>query len=561
MSTFQSRTGRRLPAASRLAAALLAGVPLAGAGAARAAAFDVIVPSHVTIDTEGTTGIGYNGGWAWLVATSETLTAGDIEGMTASLVGDQPAVSPSARIFNAAQIGPLEPGEAAGRTVGVGGVGLGTLLEPGETRVWTDPFLNAGVNHPAGFTGAGTFTGTYEIGPDVATYTVEVTFAPGGEAGFDAVQRVSSVPWQALFVPLGQLDGGTASEAYAVSADGTCVVGNGSTIAVGQGFRWTAGDGMEGLGFLPGGELHGSMARGVSADGSVVAGSSAIPPCTQEVEFCYEAYRWTAAGGMVGLGQLPGGVSGSTGLGVSADGSVVVGSSDSPDGPQAFRWTSGGGMSGLGDLAGGTFSSVANDVSADGLVVVGRGRSDDGVEAFVWTPGLGMVGLGDLPGGEFHSDAVAVSADGETVVGDATSTAEHEAFRWTSRAGMAGLGVPAGSTRSFAGGVSGDGRTVVGFHEADFASRTAFVWDEAHGMRDVADVLTDLGVDLAGWTLREARDVTAVANDLVIVGVGRTPGGQTEAWLAVVPEPGPTVLGLGAVLALAAICSRRAPRP
>ncbi len=36
--------------------------------------------------------------------------------------------------------------------------------------------------------------------------------------------------------------------------------------------------------------------------------------------------------------------------GLSADGSVVVGVSNSASGTEAFRWTAGGGMVGLGDL-------------------------------------------------------------------------------------------------------------------------------------------------------------------------------------------------------------------
>jgi probable HAF family extracellular repeat protein len=60
---------------------------------------------------------------------------------------------------------------------------------------------------------------------------------------------------------------------------------------------------------------------------------------------------------------------------------------------------------GLGDLAGGSFSSFAIGVSADGSVVVGQGLSASGSEAFRWTSGTGMVGLGDLPGGLFFSSA------------------------------------------------------------------------------------------------------------------------------------------------------------
>ena len=72
---------------------------------------------------------------------------------------------------------------------------------------------------------------------------------------------------------------------------------------------------------------------------------------------------------MVGLGHLPGDTN-STATGVSADGSVIVGTSSSASGSQAFRWTAGSGMVGLGYLPGGTNSS-ATAVSGDGSVVVG----------------------------------------------------------------------------------------------------------------------------------------------------------------------------------------------
>ena len=55
-------------------------------------------------------------------------------------------------------------------------------------------------------------------------------------------------------------------------------------------------------------------------------------------------------------------------------------------------------MVGLGDLPGGTFISPAHGVSSDGSVVVGFSNSALGQEAFRWTSGGGMVGLGDLPG-------------------------------------------------------------------------------------------------------------------------------------------------------------------
>ncbi len=102
-----------------------------------------------------------------------------------------------------------------------------------------------------------------------------------------------------------------------------------------------------------------------------------------------------------GVGDLPGGAFGSRANGISADGSVVVGFGFSALGQEAFRWTAAGGMVGLGDLPGGDFQSIAKGASADGAVIVGYGESALGQEAFRWTEAGGMVGLGDLPGGSF----------------------------------------------------------------------------------------------------------------------------------------------------------------
>ena len=122
---------------------------------------------------------------------------------------------------------------------------------------------------------------------------------------------------------------------------------------------------FQGLGDLPGGEI-GSWAQGISADGLVVVGQSESLSASG-----HEAFRWTQAGGMVGLGDLPGGVFDSTARAVSADGAVVVGLSTSGSGTEAFRWTESGGMVGLGALSGDDFESVATGVSDDGSVVVG----------------------------------------------------------------------------------------------------------------------------------------------------------------------------------------------
>ncbi len=150
-------------------------------------------------------------------------------------------------------------------------------------------------------------------------------------------------------------------------------------------------------------------------------------------------------------GFLTGGSYFSQAFGVSADGTVVVGVSDSANGLEAFRWTQAGGMVGLGDLAGGSFISVANGVSADGTVVVGFSRNSTNEEAFRWVAnsnGTGgvMSGLGRL-GVVGNSYANGVSADGNVVVGHSYNGNSDEAFRWVANSNgtggtMTGLVIP-----------------------------------------------------------------------------------------------------------------------
>jgi probable HAF family extracellular repeat protein len=142
-----------------------------------------------------------------------------------------------------------------------------------------------------------------------------------------------------------------------------------------------------------------------------------------------------------------------------------------------------------------------------------------------------MVGLGDLPGGGFWSAAFGVSADGSVVVGRGVSDPNTEAFRWTSGGGMVGLGHLPGGSVSWAYAASADGSVVVGAGSS-VSGLTAFIWDSTNGIRNLKDVLTnDYGLDLTGWTLEEALDISD--DGLTIVGYGHNPSGDQEAWRAV----------------------------
>lgn len=335
----------------------------------------------------------------------------------------------------------------------------------------------------------------------------------------------------ASFIGLGGLPGGAGSgTAWAVSGDGTTVVGESFSASGVEAFRWTSGSGMQGLGDLPGGEFY-SRAFAVSADGQVVVGDSysGADPLSRE------AFQWTGSGGMVTLGDFTGGFVNSGANGVSADGSVIVGSGARPSIIEGFIWTMSGGLVGLGDLPGGVFQSVAYAVSADGTTVVGESYTAAGSKAFRWTGVGGMIDLGDLPGGLVRSKALAVSSDGSVVVGSSVAGQFFEAFRWNSGQGMVGLGsLEAVNGVSEAVAVSGDGKVVVGWSSlfANFSGRGAFIWDEQGGMRSLQTELKNVyGLNLTGWQLSGAVGISH--DGRTIVGNGFNSGsGVTEPWLA-----------------------------
>lgn len=332
-------------------------------------------------------------------------------------------------------------------------------------------------------------------------------------------------PREATFEGLGDLPGGNfESYANAVSADGSVVVGSGSSRNGVEAFRWVAahfgreGGVMTGLGDLPGGEFY-SVAEDVSADGRVVVGFSGHSgPLASE----FEAFRWEN-GTIASIGDLAGGEYQSIANAVSVDGSVVAGSSISDIGSEAFLWEDGVMI----DLELG--SSSASDLSVDASVVVGTRNS----RAFRWEDGMKME-LGTL-GGDW-SRAQAVSADGAVVVGDSESSdPQVEAFRWEDGA-MEGLGdLPGGLDQSFARGGSVDGSVVVGWSSAT-TSYEAFIWTAADGMRNLKNVLaTEYNLDMAGWTLTQANGISS--DGKVIVGNGTNPHGRTEAWRAFLGVP------------------------
>jgi probable HAF family extracellular repeat protein len=185
-----------------------------------------------------------------------------------------------------------------------------------------------------------------------------------------------------------------------------------------------------GLGIPPG--ASSSFASAISADGSVIVGST-----YDQFSELMTSVRWTRNGAIELLPPLPQYAS-SYATGVSADGSVVIGTSGKYGEERAFRWTLAGGTQDLGVLPGhGRSDAVA--VSGDGSVIVGSSSSYNNIydnRAVRWTTAGGIQDLGTLRESE-PSGATAISGDGSVVAGWSGSGA----FRWTLLGGMRAMDV------------------------------------------------------------------------------------------------------------------------
>jgi probable HAF family extracellular repeat protein len=200
--------------------------------------------------------------------------------------------------------------------------------------------------------------------------------------------------------------------------------------------RWNDAPGILSLGVLPTLTNCGLMRRGVVTDGAVAAGTCYSPDLKE-----YQGFHWTEASGMKALGLLPGYLRGDAEE-MTADGSVVVGVvKDAGGNTQVYRWTEATGMGGLGLLPGYPSTTLAYPfgMSADGSVIVGTAVGMGQKQAFRWTAATGIVALGFLPG-HTQSEASSVSADGSAVGGQTSSTSgEPSAVLWERGAAASNL--------------------------------------------------------------------------------------------------------------------------
>ncbi|RKX28844.1 MAG: hypothetical protein DRP71_16935, partial [Verrucomicrobia bacterium] len=298
----------------------------------------------------------------------------------------------------------------------------------------------------------------------------------------------------------------------AISTDGMMVAGRGTNASgLTEAFVAYLGDpvrerpSFQGLGDLKGG-VYESGASAISADGLTVVGYG---NSGNGIDSAREAFRWTAAEGMVGLGHFPGDFKRTEATDISADGDVVVGFGLSSvevsfgGGLQVFpvqrgfTWTSQTGLRVLRDDASPLLETAAMGVSENGRVAVGFREAlisdiyfeSQDIEATRWVDGGPAEGMGDFPEGFFSSLARDVSADGSVIVGAGSPLGfRQQAFRWTEAGGMVGLGyLNPGDRVSSGEAVTSDGSVVVGYSQDRTGLYRAYRWTEETGMAPLRD--------------------------------------------------------------------------
>lgn len=303
---------------------------------------------------------------------------------------------------------------------------------------------------------------------------------------------------------------------YAATNNGSTIVGyNGN--AYPSGFVWKP------TGSFP----LGNTASGVSEDGSVVVGWRDSGAKT-------EPFRWTSATGTVGLGLF--GNASTYAIGVSPDGQSVYGHAYAAGQTNFFSWTTGGGY-----VPTGTVVGNINGVSANGSVYIGSQYTYSGFVPFRYSTDTGYKQLGTL-GGYASALPYGISADSTSIVGmaspDATG-ANSRAVIWVSDSP---IDLQINSARAY--GVSGDGTLVSGYYDQD-GSQLAFIWDATNGARNLQSVLESRGLDLTGWTLSFANVVSADGTS--VFGYGLNPNGEYESFMAHTSVPLSQIAGGAAV--------------
>ncbi|MBN2525143.1 MAG: hypothetical protein JXR76_02035 [Deltaproteobacteria bacterium] len=361
----------------------------------------------------------------------------------------------------------------------------------------TNPCLNGGTCRAAG-----------------ATYSCECT---NGYAGSDCARII--------FRTIDRVSGTTGPcVARAISGNGTVVVGHcrstADTGAVSNAYRWENGVTTK----LPA-QTGSAAANDVDNHGIVVVGWTNTDTVPRLATWAGTQLDISCSRGVGNLGT--------TGEGISGDGRYLLGhisedmdlTSTDPSLSQEYvaYW----------DTVASTcepttvfrpiayMPTEAIGMSDDGSIVIGTDSEAGG--DFLWRKSSGSrILLPGFSGISSYGDAIGISGDGNVVVGRTGTLA----VRWINGEAPESLGFVGAAQAA-----NVDGSVIVGE-----AGGAPFIWTAVDGMVLLADALRDRGVDLSAWQLGPVTDISS--DGTVVVGDGIYEGGVTRAWIANLNETG-----------------------
>ena len=396
------------------------------------------------------------------------------------------------------------------------------------------------VSGPAQLDVSGTMLTVTGAGP------VEIEAYQGGNSAYlpaaPVFQYFTVIGSTALFEGLPDVPviTGTATRSNAVADGGLYSAGDGQSNFDVTALRWDALLGITNLN--PTGPPGFDSAFAISANGTMMAGRKLVSGTNS-------AFVYSDSAG-VNLLAPPSGDDSGEAHGISGDESTVVGytyaAAQGSAASHAVEWINGS-PSELSSLAG----SQAYGVSSDGAVVVGAKPSQVNLNTSVTAAVVFVNGVPTplkLPSNNVAAIsgtafAVAGTADNYTVVGGSTYTDSNGNFHLSPFYSVNGgqpvsLGqIDPTDNAGEALSVCADGTYIVGYGTSS-GQQMATIWDQAHGLRALAQALTDdygAGAQLAGWQLLSANGISP--DGFAITGNGINPQGALQAWRVTVPRP------------------------
>lgn len=340
---------------------------------------------------------------------------------------------------------------------------------------------------------------------------------------------LSTVAVAQQFVQIEPLEGDDWIRVRGISADGSIAAGTSysGTWANGRAVTWTPETGTVPLQS----QGNNSYVADISADGSTIIGG---------ITGVGNAVRWVD--GLAEVLPVQSGVSDFGVIAVNGDGSVIVGEALYEGEFTAVKWTEQG-VSGFDGIKPGAYS-FATAVSEDGNVITGLSEYE-AAEGFRWTQSTGLEWLGFLPGGSWHSTVVTMSADGSVMGGQSHVLPDsYAAAIWTAENGWTDIPsiIPSSGFANAIQSISGDGSIMVGYNTGSSPSAwITIMYDETNGVRILQDALEqDYGIDFGDWDISgnnpfgvNVANVGVSSNGKVFYGSTYHPETGAEAsWIA-----------------------------